>query len=290
MAASKKKSEPGLTGIQGEPGTVIVQAGKATEQDAGAQPSPEEAIDRAHRVKSLFKLTEDLDFSVGQKVGFGLGGLFMVASLIAAVLVAVQGGPTPWGIVLACGLLFLFALALVIAIYFTSVDDRNARRAFLQHAEIEETLKGTDPLPTLRELLQLNRQEMSTYHLLTKEQARRSFSNSLVAMWLGFLILAGSVALVAWPNIVDSGTKLTVAAIGTVGTIVSGFIARTFLKQHSLAITQLNRFFNQPLVSSYLLTAERVALALDEPARAAALVQVITRALESAIADREPKA
>jgi hypothetical protein len=243
----------------------------------------------AAEVEKQFAETERIDLSVGQVVGLVVSGAVVILAIVVSVLAL-----TSWAssdrlpIAVLAASTTILAVAVSAAIYFTGVDDRNARRRLWQQAEIAGAIGSTgDPeTPSLRNLLLLNRQEMTNYHELTKQQARRSFSNSLVAMWLGFLIVATCIVIIAIPGVIDGNTKLTVAALGSVGTVVSGFITRTFLRQRALSIDQLNRFFNQPLVTSYLLTAERIALEqTDDKIRLASLDRVITAALGAANED-----
>ena len=231
-------------------------------------------------MEEVFRQTEKVHFSPPQIVGFVVVGVVMVAAVVSIVITTIEGIGSLWPIVVVSGLAFLLALAFGLSIYFTAIDDRNARRSIWQNDETVATLSDAGTDPSMRELLILNRQEMQAYHVLTKMQAKRSFANSLVAMWLGFLVVTACIVFVALPLPIDASAKVAIATVGTAGTIVSGFITRTFLRQHSLSIAQLNRFFDQPLVTSYLLHAERVASGLSEGAREKALADVVDRALD----------
>jgi hypothetical protein len=249
-------------------------------------PDANETDDRSKDVERDFAETEQLDFSGGQILGFVISGCVILAALVVPLVVIAGGDPSlRLPVSISSASLLILAIIFPAAIYLTSVDDRNARRRLWQQHKIAEAIGSVnDPeTPSLRNLLLLNRQEMTNYHELTKQQARRSFSNSLVAMWLGFLIVGACILIIALPGVTDENSKLTVSLLGSVGTIVSGFITRTFLKQRTLSIDQLNRFFNQPLVTSYLLTAERIAL--EQPSadvKTESLNRVIAAALAAA--------
>lgn len=224
-----------------------------------------------------------------------LTALGVVATLAGATLLALSIGAYLHVFIfelvefLFPGLIMFFGGAIVSILaqtYFRDRLEQASSRNF--DVAVQRTIEASDTdEPTMKNLLLLNRQEMAQYHDLTKRQARRSFANSLVAMWAGLLILAATLFVVVAPDLVPGESKLTVAALGGVGTIVSGYITRTFLRQHSLSLQQLNSFFNQPLVSSYLLTAERVASQLEEPDRTHALRTVVEEALAAARADDE---
>ncbi|KJL45705.1 hypothetical protein RS82_00067 [Microbacterium trichothecenolyticum] len=162
------------------------------------------------------------------------------------------------------------------------------KRAYLQRrkdlresAEIIGGLTEASSIPTMADLLQLNRREMQKYHDLTTEQATVSFRHSQRAMIGGFIVVVGCIIIVTIPAI-PTETKLIVGSVGVISTILSGYITNTFLKSHAASVAQLNRFFTQPLISSYLLTAERVALQLEPSERTPALQLVVAQALRSA--------
>jgi hypothetical protein len=104
-------------------------------------------------------------------------------------------------------------------------------------------------------------------------------------MHMGFATLLLCIVLVALPT--PNESKIPIAGLGSVSIVISGFITGTFLKQHALSVSQLNRFFSQPLVTSYLLTAERVAAGLVDTAKESNLSAVVDQALRSAENERE---
>lgn len=165
-----------------------------------------------------------------------------------------------------------------------------ARKSYEQQERLLNRLSipwrssDTEP-PSIRELLGHNREEMGVYHRLTIQQAATSFRHGQRAMHMGFGILLLCIVLVALPTPTES--KIPISGLGSVSIIISGFITATFLKQHALSVSQLNRFFSQPLVTSYLLTAERVASCLVDTAKESNLSAVVDQALRSAENERE---
>jgi hypothetical protein len=114
---------------------------------------------------------------------------------------------------------------------------------------------------SLEYLSNTNSALMTSYHGIAKDQAELSFKNSQRAMVAGIsLLLIGALVSFFPAGVLP---RITVGVLSAVGAIISGFISRTFLLAHASAIAQLNRFFQQPVVNSYLLNAERVALKLD---------------------------
>jgi hypothetical protein len=189
------------------------------------------------------------------------------------------------------GFVALFAgTALAASAYLKSGRMRaefTQRERVLEIAEdVQETVREADPEPTMSNLILINRTEMSGYHQLTIDQATKSFRHSQIAMYLGLTVVIGCVLLVAVSSL-DTGVKIAITALGAVSTAVAGYLTSTFLKVHAVSITQLNRFFEQPLVSSYLLSAERVAQQLQDTSREAALRRVVDQALRAAVTERD---
>ena len=134
--------------------------------------------------------------------------------------------------------------------------------------------------PDLQNLITLNRTQMQVYHELATKQATSASRNSRRAMLVGFLLLVvgGVVAIQAD----DEGSKVVVGALAGLGSLLSGYIGRTFLKAEDRAMQQLNFYFQQPLVTSYMLAAERLTLKLANSRRDTVLTDVIKQVLGAA--------
>jgi len=116
-----------------------------------------------------------------------------------------------------------------------------------------ERLREKMALPSL---IELNRLMLDQYHEIATDQAEKSFWSSQRAMWTGFGLLLASVgsALLIGPN----ETKFAVTSLGLASAALAGFLGRTYLRVYDSSLEQLNRYFNQPLLNSYYLTAERL--------------------------------
>jgi len=80
----------------------------------------------------------------------------------------------------------------------------------------------------------------------------------VVASSAGLLVLlGGTAATLAAPS--ATGIQVTVAALTTIGTMLSGYIAYTFQRQYAEATRQMSFYYGQPLVHCYLLHAEWLA-------------------------------
>jgi hypothetical protein len=192
-------------------------------------------------------------------------GSVLAAGAIATLLGALVFKWSPGPIVASVGATFI--LAMIVAT-FGSIVYRSSLAAFAlqsavdaeqQREEKQEKLEEETKLPVL---LRNNRDQMYLYHQIATTQARVAGRNSQAAMAIGFLALvAGSVVAIASDNVT---TKLIIGGLAALGGVFSGYIARTFLVAQDQAITQLYKYWEQPLTTSYILAAERVAAAFDE--------------------------
>jgi hypothetical protein len=142
--------------------------------------------------------------------------------------------------------------------------------------------------PDLQNLITLNRTQMQVYHELATKQATYASRNSRRAMLVGFalLLVGGVVALRAD----EEASKVVVGALAGLGSLLAGYIGRTFLKAEDRAMQQLNFYFQQPLVTSYMLAAERLSLKLANSRRDTVLTDVIKQVLGAAQTAEKPSA
>jgi hypothetical protein len=139
-----------------------------------------------------------------------------------------------------------------------------------------DSLGETTELPAL---LRLNRRQIEEYHVLTKGQASSAYLASQVAMSAGLLVLLiGSAVALALD---DAGSKAAAAGLTALGSLLAGYIGRTFIRTYERTLVQLNHFFEQPLLNSYLLTAERLVGAMSPPERDGMYRRLIERSLDA---------
>ncbi|MBJ6644868.1 hypothetical protein [Streptomyces sp. BSE7-9] len=118
-----------------------------------------------------------------------------------------------------------------------------------------ETLKKTDPQVGI--LLEFNRQQVLRYHQIVTKQADHSFRAGQAAAAAGLVVIG--VCLWVGLNQPGADVKWFSGAISAVGATVSGFINRTYMRMYEKSIQQLSQYFDQPVVTGYYLTAERMA-------------------------------
>jgi hypothetical protein len=149
--------------------------------------------------------------------------------------------------------------------------EKRAREA--AHEAVEELADAAD----LAALIRANRKQMEAYDVLARAQAKTAFRNSQVAMGAGLLVLFLGAILAIGAD--DTASKITTASLTAIGGTLSGFIAQTFLRTYSRALRQLNFYFQQPLINSYLLGAQRLINEMSEDKRDPALSDVIAHVM-----------
>lgn len=97
---------------------------------------------------------------------------------------------------------------------------------------------------------------LAAYHVTAVGQAEKAFRNAQYAMAAGFVLL-GVFVYAAFHAKSAAGTA-TAGALGAVAAALSGYIARTFIKSQEMTSAALHRYFEEPLVLSRYLAAERL--------------------------------
>lgn len=191
-------------------------------------------------------------------------------------------GPAGVGLVAAGVMLSVLASAarpLARGVYMQRLREHDAR------VEAEKASEDVANAADLVGLIRANSRQMKAYDVLARGQARSSYRMAQIAMTLGMLVLVGgAVATIAVP---DMTARITVATLSGLGGAFSTFISRTFLKTYRMALTQLNYYFEQPLVTSYILASERVVENVSETKRDDLFSSIVTQILTALVRSRE---
>lgn len=113
-------------------------------------------------------------------------------------------------------------------------------------------------------LFELNRRQLDEYQELTKRQQRVAFGLTWAAATAAFLVLVGGTVLSLRQD--PGSAQYVVGGLTGLGTLLSGFLGKTFFDQHGEAIRQLNRYYREPSRTGRLLAAERLIRDLDKTA------------------------
>lgn len=155
----------------------------------------------------------------------------------------------------------------------------NARARFFEDAEakaqgaaeraIEEV---TDPGDLLG-LMRANKKQMEAYDTLARSQASSAHFASMIAGAFGLVAIVAGVLVIVFTG--DASTKYAAAFLTAAATATSGYVAKTFIRVQDGTMKQMRFYFQQPLVQSYLLSAERLASQLPEDRKAQQFERVI---------------
>ncbi|MDX3756260.1 hypothetical protein [Streptomyces sp. AK02-04a] len=145
-----------------------------------------------------------------------------------------------------------------------------------RHQQALEQLKKTTELATLMEL---NQDQIKTYHDIVTEQADKSFKSSRTAMHVGLLLLVA--AAIGGVKVPVEQVRWFIGALALFSTTFSAYLSRTYLLLYRESISQLNRYFDQPVLNSYYLTAERLTGGLTVEHAQTVRQQIIDQVLEN---------
>ena len=214
-----------------------------------------------------------------------IAGAFALALGCVAVVVATMGDTMnlSHGARILLGLGFALAgfLSFVVAISIPPI--RRARkelrkREALARERARQAMEEISDATDLSALLVANRKQMDAYDDLARLQAKESFRNSQAAIALGLfaLLVGGLVALLAS----DTTSKITTATLTGLAAALSGYIGRTFLRVYERAQQQLTFFFQQPLVNSYILGAERLIQDMENEHKDKEVSRIVSHVME----------
>ncbi|MBT2507069.1 hypothetical protein J7I98_14465 [Streptomyces sp. ISL-98] len=121
---------------------------------------------------------------------------------------------------------------------------------------------------------------IDTYHAITKKHAARSFRSSQMAMGIGFGLLVTGATVTVFQH--DITAQVTLGSLTALGSAFSAYLGATFISAHNEALAQMNYYFGQPLISTYLLEAERMTETIEKPKKDVVMTQVVEAALDEA--------
>lgn len=201
-----------------------------------------------------------------RRIGYvGLAGVLFVAGMLLAFDPVLR---VPFNVMPAYGLCLVaaafFSLAWACIPYWSQVLAYRARKRAMAHYRVAEQLsvlcaddrKG-EPL-SLSGLFELNRRQLDEYVAITQHQERTAFFLSWIATVCAFLILAvGSIVTFSLTG-GDPADRYVAGSLTALGTLMSGFLARTFYLGQAMAMRQLSYYYNEPNLTGRLIAAERL--------------------------------
>jgi hypothetical protein len=149
---------------------------------------------------------------------------------------------------------------------------------------VEEIKKNSEDFGNL---LDFNRTLIDKYHQGTRQRATLSFFAGMVAMAVGLgVVVYGAIAVFKTGeagSTLNTQQRIVAATFSTVTGGIAAFIAQTFIQAHRDALADLSSYFHQPLVTSYLLSAERIADVIGTAGRNATKQRELERVLDATL-------
>ncbi|WP_305843053.1 TRADD-N-associated membrane domain-containing protein [Photobacterium leiognathi] len=128
--------------------------------------------------------------------------------------------------------------------------------------QVKKVVEDNQNALVMGRLFNLYSKQIEKYQQETRTRASWSFVFAIVSMFLGmgFIFWGGAFILR------DTGTDNVAAgaAISAIGGGISAYITKTFLDVHKLSLTQLNKYFKQPVINDKILMAQRLADEVDD--------------------------
>lgn len=229
-------------------------------------------------------------------IGAVLGALSGIAVIILWMNVADQYDSVDvstglWVASIATSVLFLVVVLTCYAFWASALGAYQDRldRERSERLRKERDAASPEAEAELTRLLSANRALLDDYQGPVRARARTSYTFGQMAIFVGLIVLLVGVVVTLVAN--EPSARIGVAGLSAVGATLSGYIAHTFLRVYERAQDQLNFYFREPLVTSYLLAAERLAEKLEGERRAdayAAMVGEIVRAVRGDLGGESP--
>ncbi|MGC9540191.1 hypothetical protein [Streptomyces sp. UG1] len=211
-------------------------------------------------------------------LGLAAAVVFVENGQLQRVNIALQG-VISWIILGACVILLPFAISwLLTRRQYMENQNKQFDQALKAQEEYErEVLEKLQKETELATLMGLNQAQIGEYHRIVTEQADKAFKSSRTAMGVGLFLLV--CAAVAGAYVPLEEVRWFIGALAAFSTVLTAYLTKTYLTMYKESIGQLNRYFDQPVLNSHYLTAERLAERLDGEAAIEVRRQIINEVL-----------
>ena len=153
--------------------------------------------------------------------------------------------------------LYLGSTALILQYLVAFQQEREVEARREKRSEEKEAYQNLLEPDSLKILMDLNQRQIEGYHEIVTKQAKQSYRSAQFAMWSGVLMLATCLYVGLRFNAAE--IKAFAAAMGAVSGAMTGYLSKTYLAVYRETLSQLNRYFDQPVTNGYFLAAERLA-------------------------------
>jgi hypothetical protein len=126
-----------------------------------------------------------------------------------------------------------------------------------------------------------NFKQMRAFTVIAQRQARMAYYASLIGAAVSLLVLvSGASVAVSLPS---TGSKIAAGSLAVLGSALSSFLAKTFLRAYEMTSRQMSYYYGQPLVHCYLLHAEWLTLMSGETLGKEVEARLLEKVVEASI-------
>jgi hypothetical protein len=174
-----------------------------------------------------------------------------------------------------------------------SIEDEAVQKTRETVRETEQEainhLEQTDAAGLLP-LVKYSRAQLVEYYEVGLKQTRRAFFNSVLAMWLGFILLLVGVALYVGPvekiGLKVPATDFSILIMG--GAAIIEFISALFLWVYRSSIAQLEYFYNRQMYSHTSILCFRIATTMEKSQADDTKRAIVEKALDWTLKPERP--
>ena len=165
--------------------------------------------------------------------------------------------------------------------YAKDADERVRQlieQATLGQDELEKLLQAEDSHGLVK-LVRYSRLQLQAYYQIGLSQTQRSFRYSVIAMWIGFLVIvAGVVDYLVPETVFNIGARAPAQEFALLGGLIIELISAAFLWVYKSSINQLTYFYDRQQLNHNALLSFSVAETMVK--KDAAKLKIIERLLE----------
>lgn len=155
----------------------------------------------------------------------------------------------------------------IINLYLNEQEEKIANKFFeLDRGQqnIETELERNDKAGLIP-LIRYSRLQLEAYYRIGLDQTHRSFRYSIIAMWVGFIVIISGVGINFLPtSIRELFSASNVNDISIAGGIVIELISALFLWVYRSSINQLTYFYNRQMDNHNVLICQRIAETMEK--------------------------
>jgi hypothetical protein len=130
-------------------------------------------------------------------------------------------------------------------------------------------------------LAQANFKQMRAFTVIAQRQARMAYYASLIGAAVSLLVLVCGATVAI--SLSSTASKIAAGALAVLGSALSSFLAKTFLRAYEMTSRQMSYYYGQPLVHCYLLHAEWLTLMSGERLGPEVEAQLLQKVVEASI-------